>query len=405
MDIEVRAITEDELPAYMRTLERAFGETIREEEWQAERRVVELDRSLGAFDGPALVGTAGAFSLVLTVPERALPMAGITQVAVQPTHRRRGVLTQLMRRQLEDVRDRGELIAGLWASESSIYRRFGYGIASQTAEFEIDRHRTAFARPHQPTGRLWLADMDEARLALPPVYDRAVPGRPGMLSRSEAWWDLTFTDLEHWRNGASALFFALHDSGRGVDAYAMYRVKKDWSSGPGGGTVKVREVMADTLEAYVDLWRFCFDIDLIEKIEAWPRPIDDPLLFLLAEPRRLNMKISDALWIRLVDLPAALAARRYSATGRVVFDVRDVFCPWNEGRFELEGGPDGADCRPTDEEPDISLDAGDLGAAYLGGTRLGALARSGRLEGEAEGLRRADAMFAWDPPPYCPYVF
>jgi predicted acetyltransferase len=117
------------------------------------------------------------------------------------------------------------------------------------------------------------------------------------------------------------------------------------------------------------------------------------------------MKISDALWIRLVDLRAALAARRYSATGRVVFEVRDVFCPWNEGRFELEGGPDGADCRPTDEEPDISLDAGDLGAAYLGGTRLGALARSGRLEGEAEGLRRADAMFAWDPPPYCPYVF
>ncbi len=405
MDIEVRTIDEASLPAYGRTLERAFSENFNAEDWVVERQVMDLDRTLGAFDGPDLIGTTGAYSLTVTVPGGSLPMAGVTQVSVLPTHRRRGVLTQMMRRQLDDVWERGELLAGLWASESSIYRRFGYGIASQCAAIEIERSRTAFSGSHQPAGRVWLEEKEAALEQVPVVYDRIVETRPGMLLRTKAWWNRLTADLEHWREGATPMFFALHDSGEGVDGYLTYRVKQDWSSGFPSGTVKVREAMATSAPAYADLWQYCFGIDLIGKIEAWPRPVDDPLQFILAEPRRLNMRVADALWIRLVDLPAALAARRYARAERIVFEVSDPFCPWNEGRYELDGGPEGATCRTTRRDSDVALDARDLGAAYLGGTSLRALGRAGTLDGSPDALRRADEMFTWDPPPFCANVF
>jgi predicted acetyltransferase len=405
MDIEVRAIAESELPDYGRSLGRAFNEDFTSEDWEVERTVMEFDRTLAAFDGTDMVGTTGAFPLVLTIPGGSLPMAGVTQVSVLPTHRRRGVLTQMMRTQLDDVRDRGELVAGLWASESSIYGRFGYGIATLCAAVEIERSRTAFAHSRQPSGRVWLAEKDAALEHLPQVYDRATAEWPGTLARPANWWRRITADLEHWRDGATRLYYALHDSGEGVDGYVLYRVKQDWGSGFGSGVVKVREVMATSLAAYADLWQYCFGIDLIAKIEAWPRPLDDPLQYLLAEPRRLNMRVADAMWVRLVDVPAALAARRYAAPGAIVLDVRDAFCPWNEGRYELDAGTDGATCRPTTRDADLTLDAADLGGTYLGGVRFGALARGGRVEGDAAALTLADAMFGWDRPPFCPNVF
>ena len=405
MDIEVRAIAESELPDYGRSLGRAFNEDFTAEDWEVERTVMEFDRTLAAFDGTDMVGTTGAFPLVLTIPGGSLPMAGVTQVSVLPTHRRRGVLTQMMRTQLDDVRERGELVAGLWASESSIYGRFGYGIATLCAAIEIERSRTAFAHSRQPSGRVWLAEKEAALEHLPGVYDRATAAWPGTLARPANWWRRITADLEHWRDGATRLYYALHDSGEGVDGYVLYRVKQDWGSGFGSGIVKVREVMATSLAAYADLWQYCFGIDLIAKIESWPRPLDDPIQYLLAEPRRLNMRVADAMWIRLVDVPAALPARRYAAPGRIVLDVRDAFCPWNEGRYELDAGSDGATCRPTTRDPDLALDAADLGGTYLGGVSFGALARGGRVEGDAAALTLADAMFGWGRPPFCPNVF
>jgi predicted acetyltransferase len=184
----------------------------------------------------------------------------------------------------------------------------------------------------------------------------------------------------------------------------VYRIKQEWADHP-KGTVKVRELIAETPAAYADLWRYCFDIDLMTKIEAWPRPLDEPLAYLLAEPRRLTRKTQDSLWIRLVDVPSALAARRYSGSGRMVFEVRDAFCPWNEGRYELEGGPDGSECHPTDDPADLVVEASDLGAVYLGGTKFWNLAWAGRVQGEADALRRADELFRWEPTPWCSQVF
>jgi predicted acetyltransferase len=407
MDVEIRPVTAEEFETWARAIERAFGSYARDDELAAQRRIFEPELSLAAFEGTDIVATTGAYSLVLTVPGGRVPMPGVTAVGVAPTHRRRGLLTMLMRRELDDFRERGQVLAGLWASEGSIYGRFGYGLATYAAEFKIESDRAAFLRPHEQHGRVVLLEKKVALERFPPIYERVAGGQPGMWQRTEAWWDHVTVDLEHWRDGATALFFAMHESPDGrADGYLIYRVKHDWDEGVPGSVLKVREFMAENPRAYADLWRYCFDHDLMKFVEAWPRPSDEPLLHMLAEPRRLHLKVGDGLWLRLVDVPGALATRRYAVDGSVVLEVRDPFCPWNEGRYELEGGPHGAECRRSDRASDVILDAADLGAAYLGGVRFQTLARAGRvIEGSPGGPARADAMFAWDPLPYCSTVF
>jgi predicted acetyltransferase len=407
MDIDIRPVTEAEDTAYFDATERAFGHRFPADELELARSITERDRTLAAFDGPDIVGTGGAFSLALTVPGGSeLPMAGITSVGVLPSHRRRGVLTELMRRQLEDVRDRGEPLAGLWASEGAIYGRFGYGLACFDGRFEAERDRTVFPEAPPDPGRIALVEKDAALPAMRQVYDRLWPTRPGMLSRPDRVWTMHYADLEKWREGASAIFYALHETGGAVDGYATYRVKSDWSDGLPGGTVLVREVLAEGPDTYAALWRFLFGIDLIRTIDAWGRPPDEPLLHLVVEPRRLRFRLTDALYLRILDVPAALRARTYGAAGHLVLQVRDGFGGFGEGRFELEIGPDGSACTPTDAEPDLSMDVRDLAAIYLGGVAPRTLAAAGRISEERAGvLTTAGAMFGADPGPWCPYLF
>ncbi|HEY3209866.1 MAG TPA: GNAT family N-acetyltransferase [Actinomycetota bacterium] len=406
MDVEIRPVTHDEFELYLRATERAFGHQPTLEEIENERKVFEPERSLAVFEGDRIVGTTGAFSLEVTVPGGTLPMAGVTEVGVAHTHRRRGLLTMMMRRQLDHVRELGEPLAGLWASEGAIYQRFGYGLATYASELEIERQWTGFARPYEWPGSVRLVEKDEAMRLMPPVLEKVADATPGMWKRSQAFWEHSFADLENWRDGASPLFFAIYESPDAPEGYVAYRVKHDWRSGLPKSTLRVRELLAATPEATAALWRSCFDHDLIGKIESWPRPLDEPLLHMLANPRALRLRVTDGLWLRLVDGPQALASRRYSTTGHVVFEVHDTFCPWNEGRYELEGGPDGASCRPSDHEPDLVVEAADLGAAFLGGARFGHLHRAGRVVEVTPGaLGRADGMFGWDPLPFCSGLF
>jgi predicted acetyltransferase len=406
VDIEVRTLREDEWRDWCVAVPRAFGKHPTEEDYERYRPITEIDRSLVCMDGTRIVGTTGAFSLSLTVPGGQVPMAGVTAVGVSPTHRRRGLLTTMMRRQLDDVHKRGECVAGLWASEAVIYQRFGYGLGAAIAGLDIERRWTGFLIPAMPAGDVELIEKAEALEVLPGVYDRARVETPGFWGRTPAWWNHLYEDPESERHGASALFYAVHRSSGQADGYAAYRIKTDWSSGSAGGTVDVKELVAATPEAYAALWRYCFDIDLIERIEAWPRSADEPLFNMMANPRQLKLKLADGLWVRLVDVAQALQARRYAAEARVVFEVRDSFCPWNEGRVALEGGADGAECTRTGREPDLVVDVRDLGAAYLGGTRFDVLARAGRVVESTPGaLRRADAMFTWSPAPWCPAIF
>jgi predicted acetyltransferase len=379
---------------------------VRDWEVRWEQPVFADARTLGAFEGDGLVGAAASLPREISVPGGTQPVAAITGVGVLPTHRRRGILTALMRRQLDDIRAGGDALAALWASEGSIYQRFGYGLGTMTSHFAIDRRHARFARPSTVRGAVRLVDRGDAPGAFGPIYDRVRAERPGMLDRPPAWWDYLLADPEQDREGFSAYFHALYESPEGPDGYAIYRIKQGWSSQGADHTMEVEELMAGTPEAYEALWRYCLDIDLVGRIEGWKRPVDEPLPFMLSEPRRLQVTVRDGLWVRPVDVPRALEARRYSASGATTVAVRDPFCPWNDGTYRLEAGPDGASCTRTDAEPEIVADAADLGAALLGGVALATLVRAGRVQEAVSGtVARADAMLRWDPAPWSPHVF
>jgi predicted acetyltransferase len=313
----------------------------------------------------------------------------------------------MMRHQLDDVRSRGESVAVLTASESIIYGRFGYGLASWNHEISVSTDHSAFLHPVADNGRFTMIDTVEAGKVLPGLHEKCRRQRPADNSRSAAWWDQHFVDYKEWRDGASARFHVVHESAAGEpDGYATYRIKQK-HDGLADNELRVGDLRAVTPEVEAALWRFVFDVDLVGTVKAEIRPVDDQLPYLLADPRRvMTTSRWDMLWVRLVDLPAALEARRYiSPVGTdLVLDVMDEFCPWNAGRHQLSVGNDGvATCRPApDRQPELSLTATDLGAAYLGGVQFSTLARAGRVTELAPGaLARADALFASYPQPWC----
>ncbi len=405
MAIEIRSIAPEETDALIRAISTGFGGHVSDEDLRAEKIVFEPGRALAAVEGETFVGGTGVCSLELSVPGATVPAAGVTSVAVLPTHRRRGILTAMTRRLFEELRGR-EPVSALWASEGAIYGRFGYGVATLSARVRISTAHGAFGRPEEPRGGIRLLEPEDAQKVLPPVYERVRGQQPGFLGRDERWWRYRFHTHEFLRDGFGEHFFALHEGSGGPDGYAAYRIKSEWDAEEPGGVLDVAELIAETPAAYADLWRYCLDVDLVKEVRARCRRVAEPLLYLLAEPRRLNLTLADGLWVRLVDLPRSLEARRYAREGRITFEVADPSCPWNAGRWELEAGVDGAECRRTSDRADIRLDAADLGAVYLGGTSFRTLAGAGRIEVEtAEPLGLADAMFRWDPRPWCPAVF
>jgi predicted acetyltransferase len=389
------------MPEFIRLVEAAFGHEPHAEDIERWRRTFEPERMLWLSDGDVKVATAGAFSFRLTIPGNEVPAAGVTTVGVLPSHRRRGILTQMMREQLDDVRNREEPIAILWASEASIYGRFGYGLATKAAKSEIDRDRAVFRDRAEPVGATRLVTRDEAADLLPGVYDRIRAQTPGMFARSQTWWQTsTLADPEHARQGAGPLFCAVLELDGEPEAYALYRLKSNWEEGVPKSALRIREVMATSPVAVREIWRFLFGVDLVARVETWGLPPDYPLFLMLTEPRRLRMTLGDALWLRLVDLEAALAARSYAAGERVVLEVRDSFCDWNDGAWRVP------DAERTDADPDVRLDAADLASAYLGGFSFAEIARAGRAEElRPGGLARADALFRTDVTPWCPEVF
>jgi len=404
VSFEIRSITAEEWPEFVRAEFLPFGVQPNEAEMEVQSQRFGIYRgTLAAFEQGRMVATAGDWDMELTVPGLAEVHApGVTAVGVRPTHRRRGLLTALMRHQLDDFRGRGETVATLLAAESVIYGRFGYGWATTSMAAALDRVHGDFAWPVDPAVRLDLVDKDEAAKALPGMFELVRRRQPGEVSRPEGWWDQFLRDPEWARDGDSELFHVVCQHGSEA-GFASYRMKENWDHNIPSYTLRVVQLMGSTPAVRAGLWRYCLDVDLVATVAFENVALQDPVRWMLRDPRRLRATtVADWLWVRLVNVPRALSARRYRVPDRLVIEVSDSFLPENEGRYELDGGPDGARCRRSRAQADLALSVAELGSAYLGGVRLGALAQAGRVAELTPGaLARADLMFGSDPPPWC----
>src|SRR3954451_1819077 len=357
-----------------------FGAHATEDQLGRFTQVLPVDRMHAAFEDGEIVGGAGAFPFDMSVPGGSLPCGGVTVVGVYPTHRRRGVLRALMDAQLADIHERGEPIAALWASEETIYGRFGYGLAAWAGEITIAREWSAFAQPLERRGRVRFVEADEAATLFPPVWSALHAQRPGVFERTEAWWTLRRLRVPDEEKSNPKRLVVLELDGE-VQGYAVFKSQMGFDGGVSTSTLDVPEAIATTPQAWAELWRFLLDIDWQATVKTSLLPPDHPLFLLLANPRRTGYTLIDGLWVRLVDVGEALSGRAYAAEGSVVFEVRDAVCPWNEGRWKLE---DGAAFR-TEEAAGGGVDVEASASAYLGAVSFAELRDGGRVEELAEG--------------------
>jgi predicted acetyltransferase len=358
-----------------------------------------------AFADGRVVGGSAMISFEITVPGgRPVPLGGVTSTGVVATHRRRGLLREMMRAMFDEARERGEPLAGLSASEGSIYGRFGYGPATRRTRWEIERTQARFRVPHADGGSLEITDAATARQAWRAVHDTVRVSRVGELSAApDKWSDLT--DASSGTAGPRR-YLVHRDVGGSLDGVATYRLP--WSPRvEETGTLVVEGLQAASEDAYRAMWQLLLDFDLTRKVVAAPRPSDEPLRWMLDNPRAMRVtRQSDSLWIRLLDVQAALAARTYDVSGTLVLGIEsDPMCPGNEGFWRLDGGPDGAACTRVTTAPDLVIELQALGSLYLGGMSAALLASAGLIRGDRGSVGLLSRMFRSDPEPFNTFVF
>ena len=404
------ADSQDARKDYFRAVMRGFhGGDLNEDRWEFDERLFEFDRCFGFRAGERWVATCGAFTRVMTTPGASVPIGAVTIVTVAPTHRRQGLLTTMMRHQLADIHARKEPVALLWASESTIYGRFGYGSAVPRLFVSGQTRSTAFL-PSIELGDGWIEEVDNAefKAVVPALHARLLPQRPGALDRSDVFWERDLTDRPEDRHGAPPIRYALHYSAAGeVDGYARFKVSSPWSGDLIDGEVEIVELDAVDAQARASLWRFLFDLDLVRRFKAYGVAVDEPLRYQLADPRTMTTTLTDSTYVRIVDLPKALAARRYGADLDVVVQVSDRLLEHNDGTFRIQADAEGARVTKAGRRrPDLSLGIRELGSIYLGGVPLTALHRAGLVSERTPGAVAAMTMaFDWPQKPYCPDNF
>jgi predicted acetyltransferase len=400
--LDIRPVTEDDLEAFYTVFMRNMGFGPPNEAYlEREKKSFLYDRSLAAFDDDEIVGTAHSHLFDVTLPGGAsIKAAGVTAISVSPTHRRRGIVTDLKRRQLREARERGEVAGILLASEGRIYRRFGYGIATQVAEVKVVvgdgrvEHRPA-------RGRVRIISGDAIDELVPPLHARVAGQRAGGIVRPKHFWDSAAAERDKKTS------HVIHEDASGEsDGYAIYDVKADWSDGMPAHKLTVHALIAASDSASAELWTYLLGIDLVREISAYSRPIDEPLRWMLDEPRAVRTQtVRDMYWLRPLDIPSILGLRRYATDVDLTIEVHDPLLDLG-GTFHLEGGTDGAVCEPVSGGADLRMDVSELGSIALGGITVSELARAGRIEELTPGaVARATLAFLETPRPWCDVGF
>jgi predicted acetyltransferase len=403
-DLTLRSPRPEELAAFLEPMYLAFGELPVPGQVEAERAVMDVERFIGAVVGSSWVATAGAYGFRLTVPGGEVAASGITGIGVRPDHRRQGLLRQMMDWLIADATGRGEPVAVLLASEAAIYQRFGFGQASMASSFSFDPMAVAFRDRVDlgPGGRIRLVDAEEAAEVFARIYDQVRPLTPGALDRSESRWRVWLVSDPEWmRRGEGLKFRALLEIDGEPRGYAMYRIQQGWDATGPQETLAVQEVIGLDAQAEQRLWEWLLSMDLVRTVTGRRGPVPHPLQHMLLEPRRMALTVSDGLWLRIIELEAALAGRGYVGSGSLVFDVANEMLPANAGRWQLTVSGGRGSVSRTAAAPDLQLDIDTLAAAYLGGFRFADLAVAGRVrECSAGSLTQADALFT---PPRAPW--
>lgn len=416
MSLEIRTLTSpDELPAWFRAVAVGFlrSSEVSDEEAASRAPGIELARTQGAFDGDRCVGTFRTMPQQLTLPGGAsLPSCAVTNVTVSPTHRRRGLLSQMMARALTAAKERGDAMASLISAEYPIYGRYGFGPAAWIAEWEVEIARAGLDPRHSGPadgGSVRFADADEVRAVGPELYERyrGQPHRQGVIDRTGRWWRQLTGQHRYPGDQFTMPFFAVHRDAAGeAQGLVVYSVKEHWAAKLPENTVEVSSLTALTPAAERALWEFVLSIDWVARVRSGFRAPDDVLPLLLPDPRAARLQtVADFLWLRPLDVPRLLESRSYAVPGTLVLDLHDA-AGLAGGRYHLEAGPDGAVCEPCDADPDLSLEIGELGTLLLGDESAVRLAALGRAEEQREGAAAsADALFRTSRRAWCPDVF
>jgi predicted acetyltransferase len=410
-DVAVHTLGPERFPEFSAVVNAAFGFHADPRTDEVLSGLSEPDRRLGATTGERgerLVGTAAAFSFTMTVPGGGtVPVGAVTAVSVSPTHRRRGILRRMMAAQLDDIASRGELLAVLTASDSGIYPRFGYGMATFSQALDLDTARVAFREPVGDGLDLQLLRGDEALPAVPAIYERWRPGRPGAFTYTPRWWLATLGAQETYIGGGRCFVVLCEPGASHGGGYAIYTTSH--TEADERMRLDVRMLVAGDPVVEARLWRYLVEVDLVRRVRAELVPVDTPLRWWVTDPREVRaVEQRDWLHVRILDVPAALAARRYAADGELVVDVTDPFRPdpTTQGRFALSVRDGAGECGTTARSPDLELGVAALGSLYLGGVRATQLAAAGLVRERVPGAAaRADALFGWPVAPFCPTHF
>ncbi len=403
MTMHIRQVLEEEFFRWRVAVRGSLGTHVTPEDtvfMRAHR--VEIDRLLVCMDGDTIAGSGGADSFDMTLPGGVqVPVAGVAYITTSPTHRRLGVQRSIMRRIHDDARERGDAASILWASQSLLYGRYGYGNTIPVHNWEIDLRHTKFDHSPPWSGRYVKVERDEAIPLMTEAYERARQHRTGMISRTDKRWQYEIHPVHNTDE-----FFIVYVEGDDALAYARYTIDQN-PEDEFSGTIHVVEAVAATDAAHAALWRFLLDQELVDTLKAHARPVDDPLVWMLAEPRRLQRKLTDAIWFKFLDMPKMLESRTYSVEDSLVIQVTDAETQ-QVRTLSLECGPEGGRCIDTNATPDLVMNEAELAAIYLGAVECSMLADIGLVEiskRTPDAALRADRMFRTSPAPWNPYHF
>ena len=398
MQYEIRPISSKEFSEFSETTARAFGIDQDAKYLSMKKSYFDFDRTLAVIHKNGIIGGCVSSPYLLNIPGGQVNVAAVADVSVLPNHRRKGILTKMMRTQLSNIYKKGESFAALWAEESPIYGRFGYGISSFHENWVLNRQHNEFNTNIANKGTIEYLNPSKITESLPQIYERATLDVPGIIQRPKMYWQVIAEDFESKRNNESKMQHVTYSEGNHITGYASYRTV------PAG--ISVHELIGMDLNSVITLWRFCLDMDLRLQAQIYRRPLDDIFPLLLKDPGRLSRAIKEGLWLRLVDVQKALTLRKYSLQTRLVIRVIDSFCQWNDQTFELQTDGKDNNCLPSNSNPDICISVSDLASVYLGTIKFSTLLKCGRIQQETDNaVHKADMMFSYKQAPWSPFYF